>query len=224
MGSNSRMYIYGGLAGILSSIFYSLLFTVPIEYAGFPVVASQLQIIIYFWAGPLMAVFGIINSYAIYCILATEKQGSMNRLAYLFSVIAFSFVTAMIMIQEAVRITISQRYLGASDSIIQELYQTIYLALDGIDLGIDLAWDLFLGLSIILTGIVMLRHSKFKAWFGIPSIICGVLLLIFNAITTPIPPDAKGLFDAGPLIGLYGLILSVYIVGIGLKMRKLKVL
>jgi hypothetical protein len=214
------MFIYGGLAGILSSVFYSLLFTVPVEYAGFPVVASQLQIVIYFWAGPLMAVFGILNSYAIYRILATERQGSMNRLAYLFSIIAFSFVTIMIMIQEAVRITISQRYLGAIDSIKQELYHTIYLSLDGVDLGIDLAWDLFLGLAIILTGIVMLGHSRFKAWFGIPSIFCGVLLLTLNAITAPIPPDAKGLFDAGPLVGLYALILSVYMIGIGIKTRK----
>ena len=220
MGSIRKIFIYGGLAGILSSIFYGILFTVPREYAAFPVTASQIQIIIYFWAGPLMAVFGILNSYALYRILATERQGSMNRLAYLFSVIAFSFVTAMIMIQEAVRITISQRYLEAADSIKRELYQTIYIALDGVDLGIDLAWDLFLGLAIIFTGIVMLKHSKFKVWFGIPSMICGVLLLGLNAITAPIPPDARGLFDAGPFVGLYSVILSVYMVGIGIKMRK----
>lgn len=219
MGSSRRMFIYGGLAGILSCVFYSLLFTVPVEYAGFPVMASQPQIVIYFWAGPLMAVCGILNSYAIYCILATERKGSMNRLAYLFSVIAFSFVTAMIMIQEAVRITISQRYLGTADSIKQKLYQSIYIALDGVDLGIDLAWDLFLGLSIILTGIVMLKHSRFKAWFGIPSILCGVLLLVLNAITAPIPPDARGLFDVGPFVGLYGLLLSVYMVWCGIKIH-----
>lgn len=200
--------------------FYIILFTVPFEYAGFPVTASQQLIVVYFWAGPLMAVFGILNSYAIYRILATERQGSMNRLAYLFSVIAFSFVTIMITIQESVRIAISQRYLDAAGSIKQELYQTIYLALDGVDLGIDLAWDLFLGLSIILAGIVMLKHSRFKALFGIPSIFCGVLLLILNGITAPIPPDAKGFFDAGALVGLYGLILSVYMFVVGFKMRK----
>jgi hypothetical protein len=213
------MFVYGGIAGLLSSLCYALLFTAPLEYVRFPVTATQLQIVIYYWTGPLVAVFGIVNSFCLYRILATERQGSLNRLAYLFSIIAFSFLAAMLLIQETLRITISDRFVDAGGSADQDLYRSIFLALDGLDLGVDLAWDLFLSVSLILTGFVMLRHSRFRVWFGIPSIACGLLLLLLNGITAPFPPNTRGLFDAGPLVGLYSFVLSIYMILVGFRIE-----
>jgi len=220
MKHKKEIFIYGGLAGLLSCLSYAILFTAPLEYVQFPVTASQMNIVFYFWAGPFLAVFGIMNSYAIYRILAEEYQGSLNRLAYLFSIIAFSYLAAMLLVQETLRITLSERYVDAMNSATQELYTTLFLALDGLDLGIDLAWDLFLSISLILTGYVMSRHSQFKVWFGIPAMICGALLLILNGVTAPFPPNTRGLFDAGPLVGFYSLVVSIYMIIIGFKMRR----
>ena len=63
----------------------------------------------------------------------------------------------------------------------------------------------------------MLRHSRLGPWWALPALALGILLVALNAATVPWPPATAGLFDIGPVIGLYGLGLSVYLVKIGLE-------
>lgn len=47
--------------------------------------------------------------------------------------------------------------------------------------------------------------------------VLGVLLIVFNGITAPLPPDSSGLVDVGPAIALYGLLLSGYLIHLGVR-------
>lgn len=65
----------------------------------------------------------------------------------------------------------------------------------------------------------MYRHSLLGPLWAIPSLILGGLLVGLNAATFPWPPASRGLFDIGPFVGLYMLLLSGRILRYGWQMR-----
>ncbi len=76
-------------------------------------------------------------------------------------------------------------------------------------LGLDVAWDVYIGLGTVLFGVSMLRHPRFGRPFGISGIILGLGLLVLNLYTFPAPPANAGLMDLGPFIGFWYLAVSV---------------
>lgn len=159
----------------------------------------------FFWTAAAFGPLGVINSLAIYTVLAWERQGAANRLALLMSLLAYAIVTMMLLVQGSVSYFAME--LGSDIS--------LYQVLRAVDLGMDLAWDIFMGASLLLTACVMHGHSRFGPWWSYPAGILGLLLIVFNGMTAPIPPASSGLVDVGPATGLYGLILSAYIIRIG---------
>jgi len=51
----------------------------------------------------------------------------------------------------------------------------------------------------------------------LPSFLLGLLLIALNVATFPFPPVPQGLFDIGPFVGLYNLLLSIRAMTIGVK-------
>jgi hypothetical protein len=51
----------------------------------------------------------------------------------------------------------------------------------------------------------MYNHPRFGKIFSISGIGLFSSLLVLNLITFPHPPASKGLFDVGPITGLWGL-------------------
>jgi hypothetical protein len=83
------------------------------------------------------------------------------------------------------------------------------VALTAVWLGLDVAWDLFIGAGTTLFGLALWRHARFRPVTAGACIAAGLVLLVLNIATFPIPPGEAGLFDAGPLVGLWYLFLSV---------------
>jgi hypothetical protein len=81
--------------------------------------------------------------------------------------------------------------------------------LEAVWLGLDVAWDTYIGAGTALFGISMLRHPRFGRLFGASGIALGVGLLILNLYTFPAPPASAGLVDLGPFVGLWYLTVSV---------------
>lgn len=82
-------------------------------------------------------------------------------------------------------------------------------SLQAVWLGLDVAWDAYIGLGTVLFGVSMLRHPRFGRLFGASGIVLGLGLLILNLYTFPTPPANAGLVDLGPFIGLWYLAVSV---------------
>ena len=76
-------------------------------------------------------------------------------------------------------------------------------ALQAIWLGLDVAWDAYIGLGTVLFAFSMLRHPRFGRVFAVSGVAVGSTLLLFNLYTFPTPPANAGLIDLGPVIGIW---------------------
>jgi len=104
---------------------------------------------------------------------------------------AGALFTAMALVQLAVK------QIGAEAAI------TLQPDLEGVWLGLDVAWDLYIGVGTILFAWAVKSHPRFGWWFAGPGLAVGVGLLVMNLAVFPTPPSAAGLIDLGPLVGLW---------------------
>lgn len=81
--------------------------------------------------------------------------------------------------------------------------------LQAIWLGLDVAWDAYIGLGTVLFAFSMLRHPRFGRVFAASGVAVGFTLLLFNLYTFPSPPASAGLVDLGPVVGLWYLAVTV---------------
>ena len=147
-------------------------------------------------------VLSIIFSLGLYRWLTSEGGSFVAELGFLFAMIAFATVAAMISIQLAVRMGF-ERYLSTMPSPNKEWSDLLLDMTRMVDMGLDVAWDVFIGSSLVCIGVAMLRHFKFGKVWGTPSIVFGAALIVLNVMTFPFPPNTAGLFDIGPVIGSY---------------------
>lgn len=75
--------------------------------------------------------------------------------------------------------------------------------LQAVWLGLDVAWDVYIGLGTALFGFSMLRHPRFGWVFGGSGMAIALALLCFNLYTFPVPPAGAGLVDLGPVVGVW---------------------
>jgi hypothetical protein len=66
----------------------------------------------------------------------------------------------------------------------------------------------------------MFRRRGLGAWLGLPGVLIGGLLLIYNIATFPKPPDTAGLMDFGPLLGLWYLVIYVRLGASSLRLER----
>ena len=74
---------------------------------------------------------------------------------------------------------------------------------NALQLGADMAWDVFVLSGVVILGTAMLRHPRFGFWFGWTAITVGSLGLVLNSATFPTPPAEGQLIDVGPFVGLW---------------------
>ncbi len=157
----------------------------------------------------------MVNSYALYRLLAWERQGPLNRLALLMSVVAFALVTAMLLVQGAVEEVFRATLPTAAGAGGEEGLRLACRLVRAVDFGLDLAWDVFMGVSMLLTAPLMAVHSRLGWWFALPAGVLGALLMALNGATFPWPPGTRGVVDVGPAVALYAAVLSTFMARIG---------
>lgn len=116
-------------------------------------------------------------------------------LGALFNVLAGVLLEAMLLVQLAVRMG------GSGGARGQDIV--------GVWLGLDVAWDVYIGLGTACFAIAMMRHPRFGRRMGLPGLALAAAVLTFNLITFPTPPGEAGLVDVGPAIGLWYLAVTI---------------
>lgn len=156
----------------------------------------------------LWPILSIIFAYGLFRWIGTAGQSIANDIGFLFAVIAFTLVAAMLSVQLAVGMGAEEVLLGLRTAQ-RGLSESIEKMMRMVDMGLDVAWDMFIGSSLIATGIAMFGYGRLGKGWGIPAIACGASLIVLNVMTFPWPPNTRDLFDAGPFIGIYIMILSL---------------
>ncbi len=184
-------------AGVVACVSYPALVFVPMPPFLTAVVAATF--------GPALG----LASVGLYQFIRLDRDRVAAQIGALSNLLAGALVTAMVAVQLAVASHRDAYFAGPEPD--PAVRATIGWVWDVI-LGLDVAFDVYIGLGTVLFGVAMLGHPRLGrvvGWAGI--LIGGVAVLGFNLYTLPTPPANAGLIDSGPLCGLWYLVVIVMI-------------
>jgi hypothetical protein len=190
----------GIVSGLLATITYPLLIAVPMPLVLTVVLAAAF--------GPLLSVASV----ALYHFMSARARTVTLQLAMIFNVIAGTLVTTMLIIQLTVREFTSTQLAGAPDPGAADLIRAVYSGVDKVQLGIDVVWDVYIAAGTVLFALNMLRHPRFGRVIGLAGMIIGLLVLVFNLWTFPVPPAEAESIDFGPLVGLWYFVVALLMI------------
>ncbi len=179
----------GPVAGLLGITAYFAAVT------GIP--PSRVTLVLAFSMGPLLSVAFI----GFYHFLRAHRNSVALQTATVFGVIAGTLVNLMLVVQQSL-------FIGLP-SATRATMGPAWAGLNWIQLGIDVSWDIYGSVAIVLLGTVLWKHPRFGVVLGGITIFAGLLLLVLNLWTFPAPPADSGLFDVGPFVAVWFLVLSV---------------
>ena len=176
--------------------------------SGLVALASYLALIVLsppLWASALLTAgftCGLaLSSIALHLGITTAVAPRLGLLAAVANTVAAGELMAMLLVQLAVKASVARP---------DPAFTAIWL-------GLDVAWDLFGGLGTVLFGLALWHHDRFRPLVAASGILVGLVLLVLNIGTFPTPPADAGLFDAGPLVGLWYMVLSIRVLIIALR-------
>ena len=149
----------------------------------------------------------MIASVGLYNFISLNKKSVSLQLGVLFNIIASAVVTTMFTIQMALFHTVR----NTNVDITKEMKNYIFLFPNTIQLGLDVVWDIFVGVGTVLLAINMFKHPRLGKIFSITGIIIALALLVLNITTFPVPPAESGSIDLGPLAALWYLAVTIRI-------------
>lgn len=187
----------GAIIGILACIIYPLMIAVEMP--------QQLNVVCAAAFGPLLS----LASVGIYHLLKLHEKTVSAQIAAAANIIAGSIVNMMLIVQLAVSISMREYVDKAADAVTKSTLDLIWKAIDKVQLGLDVSWDIFISVGTLLFALNMLKHPRFGKILGGLGALIAVFLLSFNLYTFPIPPANANLIDFGPFAGLWYLVISI---------------
>jgi len=180
--------IFGGVLGLAILLAY-------LNFAfGWVVLSQRLSLVLAFAIGPV----AVLGTLAISESLARVFGTSRLRLGTIFLVIGFALFTLMLTMQQAV-FAEYQELLGAAESAqAPASLKESFALVNRVQLGADVAFDIFYSLGIILISIVIVRRHGFGRLVGVYGLVVATGLLALNIWFFPTPPAAAGSVDLGP--------------------------
>lgn len=127
----------------------------------------------------------------------------IQRFAVVFFIIAFSIANIMIVVQQAGHYYYSQ----ITNQV--ENVKPIYLLFNSVQLGMDVSFDIFYSIGILLFSLSFLSRKGLAFGLGLYGLIISVGLLALNIFTFPTPPKDAGFIDIGPYTIAWWLLLVI---------------
>jgi len=179
----------GIICGLVVSIIYPALIFIPL-----PEVVQTFLVMLF---GPFLT----LSSAGLYHFIILYKKSLAVTAAVVSNIIAGVLITTMLLVQIAIR--------SSQPPVIDETSKWIWESINRVHLGLDVAWDVYIFFGTLLFAVSMFNHPKLGKTVSLIGIIISLLLIIVNAISFPVPPADAGLFDAGPLVGLWYFVVTL---------------
>lgn len=155
--------------------------------------------------------FLLVGHIGLYHFLSKHRTSMANQLAVILGICAPVLVSAMITVQLSL-VSYMGKFYYPLEQAARESQINIWRAVDSVQLGLDVAWDMFILPTVILFSIGVMRHPAFGKIFGGIGLLFGVIGLVLNIATFPTPPINVGLPDAGPFIVSWYLVLFTLLI------------
>ena len=159
----------------------------------------------------IMPLFLLVAHVGLFHFLSRQRQSFVNQLAVILGICAPVLVSAMLCVQMSL-VSYMARFYTPLDEATRASQINIWRAVDSVQLGLDVAWDMFILPTIILFSLSLMKHPVFGRVFGGVGLFLGVGGLVLNIWTFPTPPINVGLPDVGPFaITWYGILFILMI-------------
>lgn len=191
-GMTLRWVQVGAFCGLAATVAYPTLILAPLPI---PLIVA------------VACIFGLClgaASLGLYHLLGAHQPTIRATLATVFNFAGGALFISMVLVQMAVRSYWVET--GGENGPIGEQFMRLVWH---VQLGLDVAWDAYIGMGTFLFAWAMIGHPRFGKVFGAAGMIVAVVLLWLNLYTFPTPPANAGWFDAGPLLGLWYLAVTI---------------
>jgi hypothetical protein len=192
-----RFTIITGLATIIS---YASAVFVPLP--------ELIGLILAFAFGPLF----MLASIGMFNIIRQWRTSISLQVAILFNIVGSALVTLMLVVQQTLFAFHDKFKAEDRGNVTDDHLRWIFKEVNSIQLGIDMAWDIFISAGTFFFAVAIWRHPVFGKVFSVTGIIASMLLIIFNLAYFPMPPGEAGSIDFGPLVALWYLALTIWII------------
>lgn len=165
-------------------------------------VSDRLVLVLAFAIGPAI----MMAMLELYAGLAPSHDGRLLRTATVFLVLGFAMLTAMIVVQQAIFIGADASFYVDSELPAEETRRYLFMGLNMVQLGLDVTFDIFYSVGLILLGAIVYRSPEGGKILGGVAVVLAAALLALNIWTFPVPPSEAGLVDLGPATAIWWLV------------------
>ena len=147
--------------------------------------------------GPMLA----IGSAGLWEMLGLHRRTATLDIGLVANIAAGVAVTLMFLAQLGLKAWFDAGLGGSAQQVPPEVAQAAFQASNGLQLGLDMAWDVFLAIGTAMLAWNMREHPRFGWAYAATGLLLAMALIGLNLAAFPENPGRAGWIDVGPLIG-----------------------
>jgi hypothetical protein len=147
--------------------------------------------------GPLLA----IGSAGLWELIGLHRRTATLDIGLVANLAAGITVTLMFLAQLGLKTWFDAGLGGSAQQVSPEVAEAAFQAGNGLQLGLDMAWDVFLAIGTAMLAWNMGGHPRFGRAYAATGLVLAVALLGLNLAAFPENPGRAGWIDVGPLVG-----------------------
>jgi hypothetical protein len=183
------------LIGIITGVFADLTYFLATQVS----ISPDVNRILFFFFGPFM----IVSIMGLYHHLVEKGNVISAQLGTLLVVLSGVAHTIMATMQGSIAVRMRQYISESGTEAEKEIFRDIYKSVFSTQLGVDMAFDIFISIGVILLSVSMWSHKSYGKTISVAGILIAATGLSFNLIAFPENAGIYGLIDPGPLFGLW---------------------
>jgi hypothetical protein len=159
-----------------------------------------------------LGILGVLGSLELGRRLDPRFETLRARAGTAFGVCAFAIFVVVMVVQFGARMLWREHLVRDVAAGLPEQEAMLKLAFQGVNAiqaTMDVAFDIFYCLAVILFSSLMIQNKAFGRVVGSFGLLAAGGLLLLNLVAFPLPPAMSGLYDLGPLTGIWWVVVII---------------